>query len=361
MRVLDKIKAKIDGKNKWTNDILFWVILLVVYAVMKQNANYTLDKSIVKYLILILPQISAFYFIAYYLNPKFLNTKKYLTFSILFFLSTYVFSFLARFLVVHVVEDLFREPPFVKESIYEIATDIRRLYEDFFYIVYLPVFLFLSLKLWKDRTEVKRKNIILEKEKVTAELNFLKTQIHPHFLFNTLNNLYVLTLQKSEKAPETVLKLSEMLDYILYKGGKSTVTITQEIELLQNYIDLEKLRYGDRLSLVFEKEIDNPHTSIAPLLLISLLENAFKHGASGSTGKPEIKINIKVIEKKLFFSICNSKPIKTHKEGTNFEHGIGLSNTKNQLQLLYPHKHSMVITEKKNSFLVELLLNLNSI
>ena len=131
----------------------------------------------------------------------------------------------------------------------------------------------------------------------------MKAQIHPHFLFNTLNNLYVLTLQKSDKASDIVLKLSEMLDYMLYKCNENRVTIAQEVQLIQNYIDLEQLRYGDRLELVFNKNIDNHQTQIAPLILVSLIENAFKHGASGSVAVPKIKIDFVIKNEQLLFSI----------------------------------------------------------
>jgi two-component system LytT family sensor kinase len=198
----------------------------------------------------------------------------------------------------------------------------------------------------------------LEKEKVTAELNFMKAQIHPHFLFNTLNNLYVLTLQKSEKAADTVLKLSEMLDYMLYKCNESTVSISEEIQLIQNYIDLEELRYGDRLELVFNKNIDNAQTQIAPLVLVSLIENAFKHGASGTVTVPKIKIEISVKDEQLLFSIYNTKPIHVQKDNPSFKNGIGLVNTKSQLQLIYPEMHSIEIIEDKTSYEVKLQINL---
>lgn len=347
-------------QKRWLSHVLFWILLLLCYTLAMKDGYGSIYESFNRNIILLLPQIIASYYLIYFLFPRFLYKEKYVLFGILFLIGTYVFSFLARVLVIYVVEELYRELPFRQESLLEIATDVKRLYQDFFYKVYLPVFLFSSVKLIKERFEEKSRSELLKKEKVTAELNFMKAQIHPHFLFNTLNNLYVLTLQKSDEASETVLKLSEMLDYMLYKCNENRVTIAEEIQLIQNYIDLEKLRYGNRLELGFNKNIDDSQTQIAPLILISLIENAFKHGASGTVTIPKIKIEIAVKNKQLLFSIFNTKPTHVQKDFTNFKKGIGLVNTKSQLQLLYPNKYSMEILEDKTSYNVKLQINLNT-
>jgi len=347
-------------QKRWLTHVLFWILLLFFYSLAMHSSYGSIYKSFNRNVILLLPQILASYYIIYFLNPLFLYKKKYILFGILFLIGTYVFSVLARFLVIYVVEELYREPPFVQESFLEIATDFKRLYREFFHKVYLPVFLVVSIKLLKERFEEKSRRELLEKEKIAAELNFMKAQIHPHFLFNTLNNLYVLTLQKSEKASDVVLKLSEMLDYMLYKCNENRVTIAQEIQLIQNYIDLEQLRYGDRLELVFNKNIDNHQTQIAPLILVSLIENAFKHGASGAVAIPKIKIEIDVKNEHLLFSIYNTKPTEAQKDTTNFKKGIGLVNTNSQLQLIYPNKHTIEIIEDKASYNVKLQINLKA-
>lgn len=347
-------------QKRWLGHVIFWILLLLCYTLAMKDGYGSIYESFNRNVILLLPQIIASYYLVYFLNPRFLYKKKYVFFGILFLIGTYVFSILARTLVIYVVEELYREPPFRQESLLEIVTDVKRLYQDFFYKVYLPVFLFASVKLIKERFEEKNRLELLEKEKLIAELNFMKAQIHPHFLFNTLNNLYVLTLQKSEKASETVLKLSEMLDYMLYKCNENMVTIAEEIQLIQNYIDLEQLRYGNRLELVFNKNIDYPQTQIAPLILVSLIENAFKHGASGSVIIPKIKIEIVVENEQLLFSIYNTKPTHVQKDTTNFKKGIGLVNTKTQLQLIYPNEHSIEIIEDKTSYNVKLQINLKA-
>ncbi len=345
-------------QKRWLGHIFFWMLLLFFYTIAMKSNYGSLYKSFNRNVILLIPQILATYYILSFLNPKLLYKKKYVLFGILFLIGTYVFSSLARILIIYVVEELYRQPPFRQESFFEIALDFKRLYKDFFYKVYLPVFLFISINLIIERFKEKNKNERLEKEKTKAELNFLKAQIHPHFLFNTLNNLYTLTLQKSDKASDTVLKLSDMLDYMLYKCNENRVSIDQEIKLLQNYMDLEKLRYGDRIKLFFNKDIDDFQTQIAPLILVSLIENAFKHGASGSVIIPEIKADIKIKNEALLFSIYNTKPINVQKDPTNFKDGIGLTNTKSQLELIYPDKHSIDIEKNDTSYHVILKIDL---
>lgn len=347
-------------QKRWMGHVVFWILLLLCYTLAMKDGYGSIYVSFNRNAILLLPQILASYYLVYFLNPRFLYQKKYISFGILFLIGTYVFSILARLLVIYVVEELYREPPFRQESLLEIATDVKRLYKDFFHRVYLPVFLFASVQLIKERFEEKSRAELLQKEKITAELNFMKAQIHPHFLFNTLNNLYVLTLQKSDKASETVLKLSEMLDYMLYKCNEVSVTIAEEIQLIQNYIDLEQLRYGNRLELKFNQNIDDAQTQIAPLILVSLIENAFKHGASGTVTVPKISIDITVKNKQLLFSIFNTKPTHSQKDVTNFKKGIGLVNTNSQLKLIYPNKHVMDIVEDKTSYHVKLQINLNT-
>ncbi|MTI32621.1 sensor histidine kinase, partial [Xanthovirga aplysinae] len=255
-------------KRRWLTHILLWLGVLLFYTLTLKIHYGSYYKTFIHRLIMLVPQILAFYSLMYFQIPKLLYRKKYLLFVASLILGSYLFSALGRILVVHIIEELYREPPFGQESILEILTDIKFLYDSYFYSVFLPVFMVVVAKLLKERFEEKSKHEILEKEKVSAELNFFKAQIHPHFLFNTLNNLYALTLQKSDKASETVLKLSEMLDYMLYQCNDDRVPIDKEIKLIQNYIDLEQLRYGERLELVFNQDIDNPKTPITPLILV---------------------------------------------------------------------------------------------
>lgn len=345
-------------RNRWLSHILFWLFMLTFYSILLVPSYKNVFNAISHNLIILPPQILASYCLVYFQIPKLFYKKKTFLFFLSFILSSYLFSVMARYMVVHIVEELYRKPPFHQESLLEILIDLKALYKHYFYKVYFPAFLVVIIKLIKEKSEEKNKLDILEKEKISAELNFFKAQIHPHFLFNTLNNLYVLTLKKSDIAAETVLKLSEMLDYMLYQCNDNEVTIEKELQLIQNYIELEELRYGDRLTIIFNKAIDNTQTRISPLILVSFIENAFKHGASGDIKEPLIKIDITVNNKQLKYSVYNTKSQLQQEDKTKYKKGIGVSNAKKQLELLYPNAHHLEITENEQSYKTVLNINL---
>ena len=340
--------------------VLFWLLVLLLQTLSASSYYDGFGKAFNHKLITLFPQILASYCLVYYQVPKLIFKKKYLLFALSFIVTSYCFSALARVMIVHIVEDLYRTPPFSQESIWEILTDLNYLIKRYFFSVYTVAVGMLVAKLVMQNFEEKSKREQLEKKKIAAELNFFKAQIHPHFIFNTLNNLYALTIQKSDKAPETVIKLSEMLDYMLYQCNDRFVTIEKEFKLINNYIDLEKLRYGDRLSLTLVHEIDNVSTPISPLILISLIENSFKHGASGSLINPSIKIRLIVKDKMLEFSIFNTKNQTQQADKDGYKKGIGLKNTKSQLELIYPNKYDLEINEQDDSYTVKLKIDLSA-
>jgi len=197
----------------------------------------------------------------------------------------------------------------------------------------------------------------LEKEKLASELNYLKSQIHPHFLFNTLNNLYSLTLKKSEKASDVVIKLSNLLDYMLYHSGAEQIPIEKEIEIIKSYIELEKIRYDERLDLKLELMGDTSSVSIAPLILFPFIENAFKHGASNDSKNPYITVSVKIEGKILILNVVNSVPLIKATEKSS--EGIGLNNVQRRLELIYPNQHKLILTPSEHKFSVSLTLNLS--
>lgn len=196
----------------------------------------------------------------------------------------------------------------------------------------------------------------LLKEKVETELNFLKSQINPHFLFNTLNNIYALARKKSDETPDVVLKLSKLLRFVLYEAEAKLIPISREIEFLQDYIDLQKIRFGDRLELSFHHEVDNAHQEISPLILIPFVENAFKHGASQSTEKSYIHIDLEVREKDLNLKVENSFETNLDDEAE----GIGLKNLKRQLELSYK-KFDLKTSSESGKYFAELFIYLKEL
>jgi len=187
------------------------------------------------------------------------------------------------------------------------------------------------------------------------ELKFLKMQIHPHFLFNSLNTIYGFALKKKDETPKMILKLSNLLDYILYQVDKSTVNLQDEINHLEDYISLEEMRFNDTLSVNFQKENINAFLQVAPMLLIPFLENSFKHGKI-IDGKMKVDIQLFVENDFLFFNIENSSDIKS-----KANNGIGMENIKKRLEMLYPNAYSLVISEAENKFIVALKVNIESL
>jgi len=195
-----------------------------------------------------------------------------------------------------------------------------------------------------------------EKDKVTAELQLLKAQVHPHFLFNTLNNIYSFSLENSPKTPGLILKLSSLLSYMLYDCKAEEVLLEKEVEIMKNYIDLEKERYGNKIEISWNIEGDIKDKYIAPLLLLPFLENAFKHGTSEQLEKPWLSVDISVSQNILKGKIANSK--NEYTPATN--HGIGIQNVKKRLAFIYPGKHELKLNDEGNFFVVSLLIELKN-
>ncbi|TYP97395.1 histidine kinase [Tenacibaculum adriaticum] len=196
----------------------------------------------------------------------------------------------------------------------------------------------------------------LEKTQLETELLFLKTQISPHFFFNTLNNIYSLSVEKSNKTPRIILKLSELMRYLLYETKGKRQTLENEILCIQNYLDLERIRYDDSLEINMYISGDIENKEIAPILLLTFIENAFKHGANKNIGKVKIVIHFKIIEKFLYFTIINPMPVITsHKDNLKKSSGIGLENVKKRLDLGYDkNDYDLKIKRIKNKFIVKL-------
>jgi two-component system, LytTR family, sensor kinase len=226
------------------------------------------------------------------------------------------------------------------------------------------IFMFLAtsgstvLKIAKEWLRQERVKKDLEHKNLQSELSFLKSQINPHFLFNTLNSLYALTLKKSDKAPEIVLRLSDMMRYMLYESNEKKVSLEKEVESITNYLELEKIRYGDKADINFEYSGDKADNyQIAPLLFIPFLENAFKHGLSNSLSNGFVNISMIVSEAELQFEIENSIN-KEARDDRYFKGGIGLANVKRRLDLIFGNKYSLKIEEQEKTYLVSLNISL---
>jgi two-component system LytT family sensor kinase len=208
-----------------------------------------------------------------------------------------------------------------------------------------------------DYIKLKQSAQQLRIEKQQAELNYLRSQTNPHFLFNTLNNIYALSRDKSDLAPESILRLSKILRFMLYETGSSYIAIEQEIKIISDYIALEKLRYDDSLRVNFNYDIEDMKQALPPLLLIPLVENAFKHGVSETRSQPYVDIHLSVNKRQLVFLVKNSSEAVPGEMGV--KENIGLSNLRRQLELLYTD-YKLSVQQGDSAFTARLEINLAS-
>ena len=218
-------------------------------------------------------------------------------------------------------------------------------------------FFFGIAKLFHHNFKLRQTTQKLRLEKQEAELNYLKSQMNPHFLFNTLNNIYALAKDKSELAPESILRLSKILRFMLYETGGKFISIEQELDIINDYIALEKLRYDDSLQIILKYEIEDKKIPLPPLLLIPLVENAFKHGVSETRNLPFVNIQLSVKKQRLLFVVKNS--VEDFQGERNVKENIGLSNLRRQLELLYSD-YQLFTQQIQKMFTATLIINLSS-
>lgn len=211
-----------------------------------------------------------------------------------------------------------------------------------------------AIRLFRRQYQSQIREVVLQKEKTEAELKYLKGQINPHFLFNTLNNIYSLARKGSDQTAEAILRLSKMMRFILYEASNRQIPLRDELALIHDYIKLEELRYSNRLEVTYSENIDDPEQQIAPLLLIHFVENAFKHGVSESRNESFVSVKIELTKKLLKATVVNSKPAEKPRNGVS----IGMENVKKQLNILYP-QHKLDIRDESQKYAVELTIPFN--
>jgi len=334
--------------------ILFWIIYVFFYAFtpIALGEEDSLIKDLQFVLIQLPLKLLATYTLLYFFIPKFILKKKHTIFFVFIIPLAFIIGLGQRALMGY-----YLYPIYYPEHLAEYG------------LIYWPKVFYASvetysvaaaaatIKLLKQWFNTQQLTNSLKQEKLAAELKFLKAQIHPHFLFNTLNNLYALTLKKSSKAPEVVLKLSELLDYMLYECNESKVALDKEINMLENYIALEKIRYGEELSVKFHVDKEVRNFDISPMLLLPLVENSFKHGVSGEIHEKWIEIKLSASNDTLNFTIENSRDSSIRGKKESYTEGIGLKNVIRRLELVYKNKHQIKIDDKGESFKVSLTID----
>ncbi|WP_353132093.1 sensor histidine kinase [Pseudopedobacter sp.] len=341
-----------NWKKKASLHALIWLFLVAIFTLVATGGLNSSQGFLIHFLIMSVWNIIIFYTNLYFIIPATLNKRKFFLWIAACSVLVIIFAFLKYFESFYMfnlsdMEISIKGKKIVKN---EFWTDmISHLMVNGFFIFLSTVYKFTVDWFFNE----KEKND-LEKQSLTAELSFLRSQINPHFLFNSLNNIYSLAYQKSDDAPTAILKLSEIMRYMLYESNDENVLLSKEINYLQSYIDLQKLRLkGEgQIELLVEGNIDSQ--VIVPLMLISFVENAFKHGVATDPEHP-IKINISVFENNLLFTLSNLKNKQLNKDKTG---GIGMSNVKRRLDLTYPNRYKLNVENNADDYFCELYLNL---
>ncbi len=342
-------------RQRWLRHVVFWTLYVTFYALVGGGYSFAeLGQAFSAELILLPLKILVVYLTLYWLIPKQMLEGK----MVLFFLGALGLivgsAFGQRALIYYVLYPI--QYPGLPYGEFVNTVQIVRYGLTILSVLVLTSGIKIVQYWYQDQQTAKA----MVKAKLEAELKFLKAQIHPHFLFNTLNNLYALTLKKSDRAPEVVLRLSELVNYMLYEASASGVPLSKEIETIHNYIALERIRYRDNLDIYFQTSGDIGQAQIAPLLLLPFVENSFKHGVSDEVADKWISLNLNLNFPHLVFKVENSRsrPNGERRE-KDYAGGIGLKNVKRRLELLYPDRYELKIKEEPDSYFISLSIDLS--
>ncbi|UXX78523.1 histidine kinase [Reichenbachiella carrageenanivorans] len=335
------------AKHPIVYHFLFWIIYFtfnwIRWGSYFDDYHYSFQSNLVEFPL----HIVLVYFNIYYLMPH-LIPKRIAWYAIILFVSTLAITLIRIVLTYYfVTTDVYKESGFEDLSLFHFKY-VSASFIGEIYVVAIGT----AIKMTADWIQYKSKTTELQKVNLETELAFLKSQIQPHFFFNTLNNLYSLTLDKSNKAPYTVLKLSELMSYVIYDAKQKKVPLVKEIKHIQNYLDLEMLRYGERLNVDLEISGDIEGKLIPPVLLLPFIENSFKHGTRLIGQDIPILISLSVKAGRLHFVTENNKspgPIADNGLQT-YNHGVGLENTKRRLKLIYNHDYELELIEGEEKY-----------
>jgi Histidine kinase len=326
----------------WLRHILFWVFILNYFTWGFGIGDGSIMEAYIRNAKFIPGHLLVVYSLLYFLIPRFLFKKKYF----LFFTGFISLIFIAALFTEQFRLNFDGHDPFA-------GFDIRwgKNILPFIHVAAIAT----TIKFIKYAYFQEGRTMVARQQKTVAELELLKAQIHPHFLFNTLNNLFALTLRKSPDSPKIVDRLSELLRFMIYESSQDLIPLKKEIQLLNNYIDLERIRYGDELELSVSFTGDIEGKQVRPLLFLPLLENSFKHGLSQQLEEKWVTLELHVEKNNLYFKLANSRdPNEVMTEIPGKKNGIGLDNVKRRLELLYPGKHKMQINDEHEMFMVSI-------
>ena len=334
-------------KKAYRIEILYWILLALMNPLVNSLTVFLHDAKIWWFLFAVnLFLLPAYIFYSVIIVRRFLFEKKY----ILFFTLTILFLAIVQLLVFTIYSLIWDFSNQVEQAYftYSFSTAVRECLWSILYTLIAVGIYFIKKAL--DERELL---ITLEKDSNTFRLKYLRSQLNPHFLFNTLNSIYSLSMQKSDKTPEVVVKLADLMRYLIYECNEDKVPLNKEIEFIQNYIEIEKIRYNADVRFTVEGNTDE--IMIEPFLFISFVENGFKHAFDNAFANAFIYINIKVQPQQIELSVINNTSIDLETQAKKIQ-GTGIRNSKSILELLYPTSHALNIiqTEKEESRTSEL-------
>jgi sensor histidine kinase YesM len=358
-----------SNERKWRlrRHISFWVAWWLfagfIYSVGPLPVNIAYGRNLLRSLLESMAFLPLHFFLAYsliyFVIPRYLVKGKYaltVIFTLVAFVITALLSMLIGITTIPIIRSWFGAPSFEWFAVvqrFQILNGFMAGLRGGITIGGMAA----AIKLMKYYYLKEQRNLQLQKEKAEAQLQLLKAQVHPHFLFNTLNNIFSHTQGSSPVASQLVMGLSDMLRYMLYEGNQALVPLSKELKMVQDYIYLEKIRYDDHLDVHIDIPGNSDNLHITPLLLLPLVENCFKHGTSNMLEQPWLSMHIHIEDTSMHMKLINGKPANNTKSSE--EHtGIGIQNVRTRLELLYPGKHVLNITNDADVFVVNLQLQL---
>jgi sensor histidine kinase YesM len=326
-------------RKNWLPVIIWVALFLLIFNIANyfQEANYALINAAFE----TLSNLAIFYFTVLVLFPRFYRTGR----------SYFWVSFI--FLIVTTVVLVFIDHNFITDfrgGVDEERPPVIFHYFRYFFSSGFTYFVATSLSLMEQTRELQESEKVLTKEKLETELKLLKAQINPHFIFNALNNIYSLTYMQSKNAPDSILKLSEMLRYVIYDCNKDRVPLSAELKYIENFTAFQQMKSDFEQNISMKTELNGANVEIAPMLFVPLIENAFKYSRIEENAEAYITIEMRHLDSQLHFGIKNSLPKNIPASGS----GMGIENVKHRLDIIYPGKYELEIEEQKDSYSVDL-------
>lgn len=338
-------------RNRGIQHLIFWGLSYYVLLGLFASSSEILKIDFIYTAIFLVSLLIGVYINLLILIPYLLSRRKYILYTLLFLVCLVASAELNIFIFTHLVDYILTGYYFI--SYYEFWDILK------FLIVFFGLTTLLKLsKGWFLLMETQNYLTKIQKENAETELKALKAQINPHFLFNSLNSIYSLVLNRVSSAPEVILKLSAFLRYVIYEAVSEYIALSRELDAMKDYVELQKLRAGKQATIKFYIKGETDNLRIAPLLFLPLIENSFKHGIKGESGDSYANISFSVFKNTIICGISNNKGFGERIE-TGDHHGIGLENLKRRLEMIYPGHYILKIDDQQGQYNVTLTIQLN--